>query len=541
MKLPKVIASTPPPTDVGAARATDIRSLTDVGPAGQGFQAVGQVVSKIAGAGLDVVAARKKKRQELDDQVFSGEASKRASGALTEAIGTWAEYDPIANNQDPRDVKNYYDGTKITGINNQMKEEFSGATYKTFRGKILSLSKGFKDPEEQQAFINKWDVDGFKGIGEAGNKKHNDYHEELFLNNARDAASNGDLELSNLWLDIAEKNGLIGLKTFNAEKEKNRDILGESLVNQTHAAIQAGNLAIAEVLADNSVIPEKQQTVLRNKIEGAKKEVDNAAREVDRDKLGKALHNGTISYPMIDKTILDETEQETYRVRMETEARRSATGKPIATNQSVKGDIEAEAYKIWMGAVRQDDYVEILENARYGVKVDDKFRYSFGNVTSDKPLIDDNAYDELRTIGTTQLKQSQAKGLSESSFYAKGQLVEVTDDLAFAKLLEGMDKPQKETVLSERKLQLENWSQFNRSMKLWQADNDEAVEGDYYLESRKKLPFYRGRTEESISQGELPTERVPFVGPLQGITATNQTTGERQITYDGGKTWQKLQ
>ena len=65
---------------------------------------------------------------------------------------------------------------------------------------------------------------------------------------------------------------------------------------------------------------------------------------------------------------------------------------------------------------------------------------------------------------------------------------------------------QKEDALSERQIQLENWSQFNRSMRLWQAEHPDATEGDYYIESRRKLPFYRGRTDDEIQSGTLPIE-----------------------------------
>ena len=143
--------------------------------------------------------------------------------------------------------------------------------------------------------------------------------------------------------------------------------------------------------------------------------------------------------------------------------------------------------------------------------IDGKVQYTFGETKSNKPLIDDTAFDELRTLGTKEEKVSKAKGLAEASGYAKGQLVEVTDELALADLLKGLSKTEKETILSARKIQLDNWAQFNRSMKLWGGlkANEDAVEGDYYIESRRKMPFYRSRPDEDVISGKLPEERTP--------------------------------
>ena len=75
------------------------------------------------------------------------------------------------------------------------------------------------------------------------------------------------------------------------------------------------------------------------------------------------------------------------------------------------------------------------------------------------------------------------------------------------------DKQQR--AQSQRQIQLENWRQFNRSMKLWQAENPDAVEGDYYIESRRKMPFYWGRREAEIISGVLPVEKLRIFGPRQ--------------------------
>ena len=240
---------------------------------------------------------------------------------------------------------------------------------------------------------------------------------------------------------------------------------------------------------------------LLNLVEGNLKEQRKIAYEVDKAQLGDALNDGTITYEMIRDTSLGEDAKERYRIKMNTEARRRATGENIATNQSIKGDIESEAYKIWQGAIDKNEYDQILEDARYGNEVDGKLQYVFNGFLSDKPLIDDVAYDELKSLGTREMKMSQAKGLSEASYYAKGQLVVVPDDVNIWQSTIGMGPEDKKQFLDDRVVQLENWAQFNRAMRLWQSEHPDAVEGDYYIESRRKLPFYRNRKEQDVIKG----------------------------------------
>ena len=45
-------------------------------------------------------------------------------------------------------------------------------------------------------------------------------------------------------------------------------------------------------------------------------------------------------------------------------------------------------------------------------------------------------------------------------------------------------------------------------MKLWQQENPDAVEGDYYIESRRKLPFYYSRSPENILGGDTVKEFI---------------------------------
>ena len=263
-----------------------------------------------------------------------------------------------------------------------------------------------------------------------------------------------------------------------------------SVINNTRFG--AYDTKAAETLLDSIdrevELAEKKRQILAD-------EALEAKRELDRDMLGKGLDDGTIDYGKIDNSSLDETEQETYRRRMITELERRSKGEFIVTNQLSKGMLEDMAYKIWTGAVRKSDYDRALFNARYP--------------TATKPTIDDGAYDELKSLGAKELKTSQAKGMQEANSYARGQLIEIENELDWKRFFDKLKEGQKERALSERKIDFENWSQFKRSMRIWLSQHPDTTESEIDTESRRKMPFYRGRADEDIISGKLPELPLP--------------------------------
>ncbi len=282
--------------------------------------------------------------------------------------------------------------------------------------------------------------------------------------------------------------------------QKTKDISDPELRDKAVTAYKASVIVNTRLGAYDAKSAEVLLDAVDREVELAEKKKQIAAdealeikREVDRDTISDAFDSGKIDYALIDNSSLDGKEQETLRVRLNTEVARRAKGEDIITDQSVKGRLEDEAYKIWTGALRKSDFDKMLQAARYP--------------TEGKPTIDDGAYDELKSLGARELKTTQAKGMQEASFYGKGQLVEITSDLSFTELVKSFTKQERKAAQSERQIQLDNWSQYNRSMRVWLSQHTEATESEIYLESRKKMPFYRGRGEEDIAKG-LPAEKV---------------------------------
>jgi len=228
VKLPKYIATTPPPRETGLARAQDIGALTRTG--GAEYEAIagaGKAIQQTANIGTQIYM----NRQALDDQVTMGKISTRAIDAIAEATNAIGMFDPSIGDALPDDPKNYYDGTKVNRFDSPQKEAFINTTYKDDEAKILNLAKGIKNPKTRQAWINSQLPEAYKRITAAANAKLNDYQEEIILGNAKTAASNGDVETANKWIEIAEKRGLIGPKKAAAWNKMCNKVRNEALID----------------------------------------------------------------------------------------------------------------------------------------------------------------------------------------------------------------------------------------------------------------------------------------------------------------------
>lgn len=505
MKFPRFLASGAV-RETGLVRAQDIGALTNVGDAEfRATEQAGRAVSKVS----DIAHRAFMSRRALDDTIESGKATQRVQESWNQAEESVDNFNPAHDLPLPGDPK-YLE--TLTTFGTTERDGFLQSSLSDIEKDATKIFSGIRNPKTKAQLVKQYNdfyADRTKNLKGKLSKVLDDYQIDEMGKLARAAAVGGDMESSDFYVNKMAEHGLITnvnatrLKaTFNelSVRSQATELSRIGLYDEARRIITDSTIGVIEKASFGNMIDAAENRAIAN----AKKRNEVRVEE-QKDILGKALQNNTITYDMIDNMdALDEGEQEQYRIKMNTEAARAAKGPPIFTNQSVKGGLEDEAYKIWQGAREKPDYDEMLSDARYGNSVDGKQQYTFGGLVSSNPLIDDEDYDSLRTLGATELKTSQAKGLSEAMSYGKGQLVEVTNELDFAAILRSLKEPQKEQAKSERKIQLENWSQFNRSMKLWQQENPDAVEGDYYIESRRKLPLYHSRTPEEIGRGVLP-------------------------------------
>lgn len=263
-------------------------------------------------------------------------------------------------------------------------------------------------------------------------------------------------------------------------------------------------LDLAELAISSAKLAPEDEAVMRSRLDTARNQAAAKQRieaeilhEQDRDKLNDALDKGVLTYDMIDASSLDEKEQLHYRNAMTAEMDRRARGEKIATDEIAKGDLRDAAYTVSLGTISKREFDDKLRETRYP---------SDGSA----PKIDDSSYAELRALGAKFHQIAQAKGMKESAAYAKGQLVEVSSDQQWQQIVATMHGTELEKAEADRKVQLENYAQFNKSMDLWLEQHPEATETEIYLESRKKMPIYKARTPEQIQEqsGKLPSSAL---------------------------------
>ncbi len=229
-------------------------------------------------------------------------------------------------------------------------------------------------------------------------------------------------------------------------------------------------------------------------------------QEMDRDRLGRALYDGTITYEMINSTSLDEKEQESYRLKMNAEAERLAKGEIIKVNQDVQSQLEMEATGIWTGAVSKEDILKKAREARFP--------------SEGRPKIDDAGFARINTIATTAYKSYQTGALQDGAQEALKQLVtyDTPDSLeqmamSIHRQYSGEEaKAQIERVITDRQLQFQNYSWYKRAMRDYIKDHSEADADEILKHSDSLIREYRKRTSDDIrtliGQEKEPSKEV---------------------------------
>jgi uncharacterized membrane protein YebE (DUF533 family) len=144
---------------------------------------------------------------------------------------------------------------------------------------------------------------------------------------------------------------------------------------------------------------------------------------------------------------------------------------------------------------------------------DDISTVDFGVTPKQPSATDTKAADELRRV-TTMVKAA----LKTGQINIGGQAVDVRtkEDIANVLMSAGID-PESDANLAAAVNQFPDAPPPNRFMEWWKG----AFNGAAKVGEKLSQPSQNGNQK-------------------QGITATNPKTGEKVISYDGGKTWQKV-
>jgi len=516
MKLPVVDAQTAV-TGTGLVRA-DPRALTDVGDAQfRGLQAVGSVLQSVGGlAGRE--AQRRKKQEEkavkdrraLDDQARIGEANKRAIDAFDEGLDNYKNFDPQVGNTLPNNPKDYYDGDKLLNFDNPKKIEFRDLTQKDYNEKILNLSKAIEDPKTRQAWINSQSLNGFKAFTDAGNEKHQDYHEALILGNATSAAQNGDIETSNEWIDLAEDKGLIGPKRAAKLRTDNAGLAADAVIDFVAGNAFAvweqtvtpddpdGDLIAAFDFIQDSDVPEgdKQETETELKTRVINRRAENKTELDELHEKDRAAINESIffdkNYDAANKQIKDATlpeKEKTTLLKLSSQrATAAANGVPIKNDRVVESQMYDMSLGIWKGNVSKAQFdTAILAAAS---------------------KLDDSAYQRVTQSASNTLKSSQAEALTRAGSEAKNVLVNFKEEDAFAQFItdsiRGLEPDAarifESNAIELRQLQFNDLSNYTTELRDWIADNPDKLGKDFYQFADSLKHDYWGRSIEKLRE-----------------------------------------
>ncbi len=288
--------ATPARQRLGVTPTTAVRANIDTRT---GAGAVGQAIGQgLLGVGVAAIELFKRK-QAMEDTLASGDASKIMIDAEAR-IEKFRE-----DNPDTR----LWSGNQTS--------EMKGA---------LSTIENIESSSDHKAILNQraslWASKKGASFLAAEMKQKESDTLKVIVDDLIEAEKSGDIELkiqANDRFDEQIKSIQspdVARITKATAIKAGQEGRGQDLVNSVHAAMQAGDLATATVLADNPNIPEKIQTGLRRQIENKQKEMVEAAKNLTADAFFIELNEGTLTVPRVlqavKQGILDRTVGQGY-------------------------------------------------------------------------------------------------------------------------------------------------------------------------------------------------------------------------------------
>ncbi len=264
MRLPTFRATTAPPRETGLVRA-DPQALTNTGDAE--FRAIagaGRAIQNVGGIAGQAAIQRK----NLDNEAAAGRADARSIDALTEATNAINGQDFSQNTVLPDDPKKYYSGETGDILEFTTEDKIKGREEQIgiVNGRLETLSKamGFRGEKARLAWLEGKKDAAREILTKVSNAKQNEYQTELFLGNARNAAANGDMEVSEQWIELAEDSGLIGPKLAAKERKKNLKL---SIEEEVTGLYRAGLYDEAKKVLEASSLSSKEKEQLDDEID----------------------------------------------------------------------------------------------------------------------------------------------------------------------------------------------------------------------------------------------------------------------------------
>lgn len=260
-----------------------------------------------------------------------------------------------------------------------------------------------------------------------------------------------------------------------------------------------------------------------------KKTVNDTGQEIIKQM--NANDSNVLSF--VDNSDLNADDKISWRDRVIADASRKAKGEDIVTNPITYSDLKTKALSIWQGKNTKEDFDKELNDAKYGTIINGKLIYAMGNIKSDKPLIDNTAYQSLSDTAITELKRSQVDALAVSDELAGKALVDYKSEPEWLAAFSSATGEEKKTLSDKRKLQYEILNQYNNEIKNWLVENPKASGKEFeQFRDKKRYEYINHRAElekkvkTRIESFENPESTKPMRKQGETIAEYLKRTGQ---------------
>ncbi len=228
MKLPRFIATTPPPRETGLMRAQDIGALTDVG--GAEFRAIEQAGGALKGA-ANLGFQAFMHRQSIDDIAEAGKATQREQELWNKAETEVELYQPQGDIPLPNDPEY---NKKMLAFDTDGREKYLNKLLKDIEKDSTKIYSGIRSPKTRAMLINQRNenyAEKVKSLRAKLNEKLHNYQLGEMGKLAADAARSGNMEASDFYVNKMEEHGLIThTKAIALKKEYKELAITEEIV-----------------------------------------------------------------------------------------------------------------------------------------------------------------------------------------------------------------------------------------------------------------------------------------------------------------------
>lgn len=237
-----------------------------------------------------------------------------------------------------------------------------------------------------------------------------------------------------------------------------------------------------------------------------------AQREVDRGDIYEAINVGEVTLPdgststdirkFIERSSLDEDEQEAMWQKSIKETERKLKGLDIITNPRVRSQFYKDIPLMLSGAMTRDELLDSANNARFGEFVNGKFI---------EPTLSDPDYKAVVNAVNAQYEQGYGQMMAKVNDYAEGILL-LADSLGFVK-----NAPVRYEALGDFQ---EAWFNFVASK------GDKLKISDIYPEGRRLAATFQISDAEAQRQEELKDVELKAKEARKATKLGERTAGE---------------